>query len=116
MASTKISALPVATATGVGDIAPIVQGGVTKQAGVTLLQFSPMYVAYSGGTSGCLDFEPTVNLPVNVTFRWVIVSGSLSVWNLVTGTGTTNVAQGIVQPVDFNSTTNTKVWQRALGL
>lgn len=38
MADTKISALTAATAVAAGDVVPVVQGGVTKKADVTLLK------------------------------------------------------------------------------
>lgn len=73
------------------------------------------YTGYTGGGSTNLDGEATVNLTVNTCFRWVVVSTSLSIWQLITGTGLTNVAGGVIRPTDYNASTNTKTWIRVLG-
>ncbi len=64
MADTKISELPVATAIASPDVVPIVQGGVTKQAGVGLFAglsgaIADQQVAFGNGTdiAGSDDFK-----------------------------------------------------------
>ncbi len=70
MTDTKISALPVATAIASPDIAPVVQGGVTKQADVSLFKGSFTNI-YSVDANG--DFK-TVQAAINAIS--VLASGN----------------------------------------
>lgn len=64
--------------------------------------------AVSTGT-GCLDAVETVSLPVN-TLYVIRVSGEIQMWLLETSTAAT--ATGVQRPLDYNASTNTKVWTR----
>lgn len=73
------------------------------------------YTGLTGGGANNLDGEVSVSLAVNNTFRWVVASGSLSVWQLIAGTTAEDTAAGVVRPDDYATTTNEKVWIRVLG-
>ncbi len=63
MADTKISELPVATAIASPDVAPIVQGGVTKQADVSLFNnlVASLILRSSGDSNDPVTHPYTVN-------------------------------------------------------
>jgi hypothetical protein len=82
---------------------------------VTFALSHAYYTGYTGSGATNLDGEATVNLAVNNNFRWVVVSLSLSIWQLVAGSDVENVSAGIVRPDDWNGSTNAKVWKRVLG-
>lgn len=72
------------------------------EAGVTGLQ---------GGGSNNLDGLITADgtYPTNIVV-FVVISGVPQMWQLTTGTQATDVANGILRPADYATTTNQKVW------
>jgi hypothetical protein len=118
MADVRITDLTAATSSTGADVTVIVQGGTTKKLAMNLtpMLFSGgFYTGATGSGATNLDGEVTVGLAVDSTIRAVLVSGSLSLWNLVAGTDAENVAAGVVRPDDYATTTNEKVWKRVLG-
>ena len=72
------------------------------------VNFRPDVLGLSGG-SGYLDGIVTTNLTVP-TLIVIYVAGELQDWLLETSTAAT--AEGIQRPLDYNGSTNTRVWTR----
>lgn len=66
----------------------------------------------TGGTSADLNSIPTLGMPLNST-AFFYVSGSLVAYRLRSGTDAT-ASPTVIRPVDFQSVTNPKVWERVL--
>jgi hypothetical protein len=75
------------------------------------------YTQTTGGSPKSLDWEQTVNLATDGSnLRWVnnVTTGAASLWSLAAGT--TAASSSVVRPLDYNASTNAKVWKRVLGL
>mgnify|MGYP003647416186 CR=1 FL=1 len=71
-------------------------------------------VGLDGGTETDLDFIPTVALSVNYTVLTGVTIGPSvpgKTWSLQSGTDANDPAGGVVRPLDFDGTTNPKVWK-----
>ena len=63
------------------------------------------------GASSSLETVTTVGA-LNVAYM-VNEGGSIHVWNLVAGNAATNTTNGVLRPLDFNASTNAKIFVRA---
>jgi len=70
---------------------------------------------YTGGTASALDAVETANLPLGTVLRIITANGE-SAWRVEAGTAATDVASGIIRPLDYDAGTNAKNFIRVAGL
>ncbi len=123
MADTKISELPIATAIASPDVAPIVQGGVTKQADVSLFKgsFTNIYSVDANGdfqtvqaaidaiSGRAIQANPpdavVIDIGVNSFTETLTLDNSTGTWPIVIFKGVTNNGNsdiGATQSLAFN--------------
>lgn len=68
----------------------------------------------TGSTAADLNGIPTVNLAVG-SIVWFLISGALVCYRLRTGTDSTS-SPTVIRPVDFQSVTNPKIWERLVNV
>ena len=74
--------------------------------------FVPL-TGYTGGAQTDLDGQATANGAIATgSIAFTTVSSIFGTWQLQAGTSATDVNGGIVRPVDYNASTNARVWIR----